>query len=235
MAEMNQNLANWQKEYCKGGIPSSVRNEPSKSLLDFFEFLTHKNQNITNSNIIDIGCGKGRNSIYAASQNLNVTSIDLVNDNIEYLKKYCTENYINNIQAYTMDVTHNWPFPDNNFDYAYDAFCFKHIIESSDRNSYKKELARTLEVGGYLAISLADIEDGYYSQYFVANNNLKNLIIDPGNNIASILYSYDDLVEEFSPIFTLESHKLKTSTSEMHGKIYNRKIHQFIFKNTKAV
>jgi SAM-dependent methyltransferase len=163
---------------------------------------------------------------------MNVTAIDFVPENIEFVHSAIT-NILGKVTVHQMDITEPWPFADNSFGYAYDAFCFKHVIETEKREYYIAEISRVLKPGQYFAISLADIEDGYYGQFLTNDAPLAGWIMDPGNQIPSILYSYESFCALFNSHFTVAQYQLKTSVSEMYGKSYNRRIHQFILQNRK--
>ncbi len=216
----------WEYEYANHGIPSSIRTTPSHSLLKFLDFIKGS---CHGKKLLDIGCGKGRNAFYAAKQGLQVTAIDFIEHNIAHIKNN-SEPYATSIDALCMDITRPWQFDDNYFDYAYDAFCFKHIIELNNRKSYIAELARVLKSEQYFSISLADVSDGYYGQFITQGCSEQNLIIDPQNQIPSILYSYDSFLLLFGDFFNVVSHQLKHSISDMYGKAYHRSIHEFILQ-----
>lgn len=219
----------WNSEYINQGIPSSIRRAPSHSLINFLDFIS---QPVLDKKLLDIGCGKGRNAVYAAKQGLQVTAVDFVEQNIVHIKNN-QESYPGNLDAICIDITNDWPFSDNYFDFAYDAFCFKHIIELPKRKHYVAELARVLKNRQYVAISLADINDGYYGQFLCQGSSEQHLIIDPQNHIPSILYTYDTFQALFDAHFKVVTHHLKQSTSDMYGKSYDWYIHEFIVQNKK--
>ena len=69
---------------------------------------------------------------------------------------------------------------------------------------------------------LATRDDGYYRQFAVPGQyGVGSIIIDEGNNIASRLYSRDEIEGLFQGFDVLEF-KEKRSTNEMHGKLYDR-------------
>jgi SAM-dependent methyltransferase len=222
VADVLSPLSKWQAEYRIGGIPSSIAKEPSQALLDFLAFLRTRHFPSSGSHLIDLGCGRGRNSIYAALQGFHVTSVDLVQENFGFGTP--------NIHALTMDVGKHWPLADQSFDAALDVFCFKHLVTEFTRQTYVHEVARTLKPGGYFSLSLAGVDDGYYRQFLDPQSRMKHHITDPGNHIESLLYTLEDLIALFRQDFELAQYQMRRSLSAMHGQEYSRQLHHCIFQ-----
>lgn len=217
----------WSAEYEKKGIPSSVRSEPSGSLRTLLSYLDqHK---VEPGTAIDIGCGTGRNSIDLAKHGYSVISFDFAKPVIEAFSEALKDGeFAKSIQPVCQDVTKLWPVTTDSVDVAIDTFCFKHQIPLEHREFYRGELDRTLKAGGHFLLTLAGLNDGYY-KLFPAPHLGDNAIVDPANGIPSVLYSKDDILEFFGG-FKLVDYKLKAKPSEMHGTVYPRETHLFIFE-----
>jgi ubiquinone/menaquinone biosynthesis C-methylase UbiE len=218
---MNQFMELWAKEFEKKGIPSSFRQTPSNSVLWFEEYL--KSQHMQPGKLLDIGAGKGRNAIHLAKNRFQVSCIDLLQENVSYISEQ-------NIDAKVHDISEKFPFPDSEFDYVIDVFCFKHLTEHAPIQNYLAELKRVIKKGGVYHLSLASIDDSYYGP--LLNNSprpLDRMIVDPVTQIPSILY-HQKHIEMLFKGFTLLEFYEKKNMSPMHGKLYARSILSFIFE-----
>jgi SAM-dependent methyltransferase len=217
----------WHTEYARKGIPSSFRDEPSGSVVAFVTYL-HTN-GLTNGTALDIGCGTGRNSVFLASLGFRVVAFDFEESIItEFRRQLSASNLSSVLRAECHDVSQTWPVEDESVDVAIDTFCFKHQIPLEHRLTYRSELQRTLKPGGYFLLTLAGDDDGYYSR-FLASETDEKVIVDPANEIPSMLYSYEDICSFFSP-FGVASYEKKEKPSLMHGKPYDRTTHVFVLQ-----
>lgn len=223
----------WKTEYEQQGIPSSIRADPSGSLISCLNFL--KTTSGSMSKALDVGCGTGRNSLFLAQQGFDVTSLDFVSEQIEKLSLSAKELSVeNSINALCHDVGKPWPVQDNFYDLAIDTFCFKHQISVKSIQNYLAEIVRCLKKDGYYLLTLADRSDGYYRQFAVPEHSGHRMVIlDPGNNILSVLYRFDEVISLFSPWFKLKYYEQKEKNGEMYGISYMRSTHLFVFQ--KAV
>lgn len=215
---MSDKSKNWSKEYQAAGIPSSFREEPSGSILDFWQFL--QAQNIQQGRCLDLGCGKGRNSFFFAEKGFEVHAIDFVPELVESI------NQSQKVQAKCQSITDDLPYPNNHFDFIFDIFCYKHQTEN--QKNYQKEVARTLKDKGYYFISFAEPDDGFYGSLEAEKENPK-LVIDPITNVPSYLFNKEEIEKEFSANFKLIHYKNKKKEGPMHGKTYLRSTSNAIF------
>jgi SAM-dependent methyltransferase len=219
----------WMIEYNKQGIPSSFREEPSGSVLELYSFLS--NYDIQHGQALDLGFGTGRNSIFLAEKGFEVHSIDFVAEMAERFKQV-TQNIgmSEKIHVHCQSVTEKFPFQASIFDIAIDTFCYKHQVFDDKKQVYRRELARVMKPGSLFLLTLAGIDDGYYGPLLSKSPNPEQrIIVDPANNIASILYSKEDIQAEFSEAFQLVHYVHKQKDGMMHGKSYLRSTHLFIF------
>ncbi|MER2519753.1 MAG: class I SAM-dependent methyltransferase [Bdellovibrionales bacterium] len=218
-------VAKWNLEYEQGGIPSSARSSPSGAVNWAVNVM--QRHNLPMRTALDIGCGKGRNSLFLARQGVEVTAIDFVPDAIRALEESAKkEGLSGKIRPILYDVTEPWPIQAASMDLVIDAFCFKHITPFPAREHYKRELLRVLRARGRYLISFASVGDGYYGQYVVEKRQIdgeeEHLVIDPGNGIESILFTRKHALNFFEPELCLHLELHDAKPSEMHGDSYPR-------------
>jgi SAM-dependent methyltransferase len=230
---ITKSSAAWVQEYKKQGIPSSFRNSPSRPVTIFISWL--EKERCKGKNAADLGCGRGRNSLYLASRGFSVTAIDLLQENIDVVNEQAKLMQLP-VRAFAQDVSEKWPIDSGFLDVAIDVFCYKHITDKQAQKDYRKELWRSLKTGGYYFISLASVNDGFYGP-LLTNSPCpeEKLIIDPYSNISSYLYSIEDLTEEFSDGFSIVRVEEQTSSGPMHGKEYKRKVLNIILKKKENI
>jgi SAM-dependent methyltransferase len=223
----------WSKEYEMGGIPSSTRTSPSGAMKWAFEELKHLQTPLRTA--ADIGCGKGRNSIYLARQGLHVTAMDFTPNAIRQLQETAAEQGLSDqIRPIVQDITDPWPVAEGSMDLVIDAFCFKHITGHAARVSYKEQLLRALRSRGHYMISFASIGDGYYGRYVVKHDVVdgeeEHLCIDPANGIESVLYTKKGILRFFAPELDLFEELHHNKPSVMHGKEYERSVYALLLR-----
>ena len=123
-----------------------------------------------NKNLIELGCGNGRDSIFFSENNINVFAIDQVLSEIEFLE----ENFKTDTIHFICDDFTNLKESDNelinstDFDYVYSRFTFHSINE-------KKE-DRTLD---WIEDTLKD--EGIF---FLEARSLKDPMFESGENLS---------------------------------------------------
>lgn len=232
MANLHQQ-DKWRLEYAQGGIPSSVRATPSGAVTWAVEAM--RNHGLPVRTALDLGCGKGRNSLFLARQGVDVTAIDFVPDAVAALEQSAkSEGMSGRIRPILYDLTESWPVANASMDLVVDAFCFKHITPYPAREHYKRELLRVLRSRGHYLISFASVGDGYYGRYVVEKREIdgeeEHLVADPGNGIESILFTRKRVLNFFEPELCLHMELRNTKPSDMHGETYPRDTYALLLK-----
>jgi len=222
----------WNAEYERGGIPSSVRTAPSGAVVWALGELRQQPHAIRTA--VDIGCGKGRNSLYLARESIHVTAMDFTPAAIAHLEKTAkAEGLAEKIRALTVDVTEPWPLAPDSADFAVDAFCFKHITPSEARDGYKQSLLQVLRRHGHYLISFASVGDGYYGHYMKKRiDEHEEIVVDPVNGIESALFSRERVVRFFAPELDLFKEIHHNTPSAMHGEVYDRSTYALLFRRS---
>lgn len=230
MTDNRHLIDKWTAEYTRGGIPSSVRETPSGSVKWAMGELKRLGYPLRTA--LDIGCGKGRNSLFMAEQGVHVTALDFTPSAIEHLQTAASERHlVPLIRAVVHDVTEGWPVAPNSMDLVVDAFCFKHITPHAARMTYRANLLRALRGRGHYLVSFASIGDGYYGQYVVEKRDSEEfLAVDPVIGVESVLYSRDAVLRFFSPELVAFAELQNDKPSVMHGKEYRRKTYALLLQ-----
>lgn len=222
----------WKSEFSRGGIPSSIRARPSIAVERLAKFLTlEKLPELTG---VDLGSGTGRNALYLGELKCDMTALDFVPEMVDEINRKAEEFGLSStVHGKVVDLTGKWSLPNARYDFFIDTYCFKHIIELAARLNYKSELLKYSSEGTIFLLTLASTEDGYYKQHGVRTEGGLQVILDPGNNIESILYTPQQVLEFFNPEFQVVEMQENCQVNSMHGKEYERKGFEFIFRRAK--
>jgi len=118
----------------------------------FIDKLVNKLNPTSNSNMLDIGCGKGRHAIQLANLGFDVTGIDLSKASIEEALKQEKDN----LHFYQHDMREI--FWINYFDYAFNLFTsFGYFNTKRENNNAVQSIAQSLKNGGKLVVDYLNV------------------------------------------------------------------------------
>lgn len=100
---------------------------------------------------LDLGCGEGRHTILLARKGYDVTAFDLEPLALEKAKAALRRSGLT-ARYRAGDALHSG-FPDGGFDLVLDYGCFHHVV-TRDWPRYRREIARILQAGGHLILSV---------------------------------------------------------------------------------
>ena len=131
---------------------------PAKKALDIF-------QENKLSNVIELGAGLGRDSIYLGKNSINLTALDYSENGLKILdQKIKNENLSSSISTLKFDIRDNLPFENNSIDACYShmlycmAFTFDELIKLNN------EIKRVLKPGGVNIYTARNTDDGDYKK-----------------------------------------------------------------------
>jgi len=134
-------------------------------------------------NIVELGAGLGRDTIFFAKNLIGVTALDYSFSAIKNINQRAKKNNVSNlVSAKVFDIRKKLPFKDNSV-----SLCFSHMLycmalSSLDIKNLNKEIFRILKPGGINIYTVRHIGDGDY----------KN-----GNHIGEDLYENDGFIVHF--------------------------------------
>lgn len=111
---------------------------------------------IKGKEIIELGSGNGRDSVYFEKQGLRVTGVDQCEEEIAYLNnKYASNNLIFKADDFTRMKN------GKEYDYVYSRFTL-HAVDENAENRVLKWTHDSLKQGGYLFLELRSVNDELY-------------------------------------------------------------------------
>jgi len=178
-----------------------------KSIKDFYDFLNSKN---VNGNLLDLGCGNGRNSIYFSKNGFESFGIDFALSAVKVCKESAKKEN-SNAKFVSGDVL-KYPFEKNYFDVVVDAGCLHHIRKKHWKK-YKNNLLNTIKEGGYFY--LHGISDCAENKELPNHPNKRKWTINKKKHYAGF-FSEEDIQKKFGKNFEIiETYQFKSARSPL--------------------
>jgi SAM-dependent methyltransferase len=157
---MDQQKA-WNNEYRHSqGVPTSTRTTPSFAVKRLVSYIDEYDQEV-GKQVIDLGCGIGRNAFYLAELGYTVTAVDFAESAIKKLNQARpTHEHADHIITKQVNLTGKLPFPDSSFDIAMDIVTTM-TLTPEELPSFEIELRRIVRPGGLFLSYVLASDDGY--------------------------------------------------------------------------
>lgn len=147
-------------------------NEPDKELIKDF---TDLEEQLPSGRILDLGCGQGRHTLYAAKQGYDAYGIDYIQKPLDEAQEEAEKENLTNTHFLYMDVL-KLRFPKNYFDIIIDWSVLDHM-QPKDWDTYSANIRSVLKIGGFLLLC----------EFSAADKRIKN----KSNNFSLDRGSYD--------------------------------------------
>ena len=115
------------------------------------------------ANIIEIGAGTGRYSIALAKEGYDVTAIELVKSNLEFLRQ--NSEGLENITSYQGDALDLSSFQDNTFDLTLVFGPLYHLYDKSDQQKALDEAIRVTKNSGTVMVAFLSVHAILFDNY----------------------------------------------------------------------
>jgi SAM-dependent methyltransferase len=210
----------WEKEHDTAeSLPSLALAEPSEGVVAFVEWLGK--HGVRRGKIVDIGCGKGRNTVYLARQGFEVHGIDYIKSAIDKTDERARENnVVPMVRLHQAEIDAPWPFPERFFDAAVDNLSSVDIETQAGRDVYKKELLRTLKPGGYAFVAVVAAHDVVETELLkISPGPERNSTIWPSGKFEKV-YDEAELREFYKDFEILELREVKKPGARKLGKVF---------------
>ena len=117
--------------------------------------------------VLEIGAGTGRYSIALAGEGMDVTAVELVEDNLAILRE--KSRGLENLHAYRGDATDLSVFPEDAFDMTLVLGPMYHLYEKEEADRAIDEAVRVTKPGGVLLFAFLSVYAIMYANYLSGN------------------------------------------------------------------
>jgi len=226
----------WENEY-RNPLLVTKNDAPQQDVLRFFKWLKKtKKFRLFEKQVLDLGCGTGRNSNYVANLGNNVVGIDISDTALKIAHDRASKIFDQaitfsangwtgneNISYLKQNIGSSYPFDDKSFDMILD-ITSSNSLNEAERATYLAEMSRVLKDDGYIFVR-ALCKDG--------DKNAKNLIkISPGHeydtyimkdiHLVERVFSETDLRSLYGQYFDILSLEKKSGYAQFKGQSYKR-------------
>lgn len=205
----------WEEEHRKPFVfPAVDDRDASGGVKKFFQFIE---KNMPSAGI-EMGCGKGRNSIWLAEHGIKMTAFDFSQTAVEEAKKRAKEN---NVEFYVHDAVKKWPFESDYFDFGIDCFASTDIESKEARAFSRDEFKRVLKKGGLLLVYTLSTDDEFHKEMMEKHPaSEKNSFTYPSTGKFEKLFDRQELLEFYKDFKLVEEQRIEKD-AEFFGKKYN--------------
>ena len=155
--KLDQQSQHWEKNF--SNKPEMFGLEPSISAKKALNFFKEKKIN----NIIELGAGLGRDSIFFAKNNIKIQALDYSSSGIKIINhKIKKDNLSNYISTKLFDVREKLPFQDNSVDACYSHMLYCMALTIDDLQKLNNEIHRILKPNGLNIYTVRHTNDGDY-------------------------------------------------------------------------
>jgi SAM-dependent methyltransferase len=170
----------WHEEHTsQGTLPTMANIEPASGVVQFTDYLKTQGASLPGK-AVDIGSGKGRNSVHLAKIGFEVWGLEYIEPAIAAAQQLAERNKVaDKIHFELTEVDSAWPIEDNFFDVAVDSFSSIDIETKEGREICRDEMHRTLKPGSYALVTVCSADDEWEKE-LIANH--------PGPELNSTLW-----------------------------------------------
>ncbi|MGO9646508.1 MAG: class I SAM-dependent methyltransferase [Terriglobales bacterium] len=218
--------AAWEQEYnVFRAIPSSLREQPAKALVLFADLL-----NLKGKRVLDAGCGNGRNTVYLAKRDCDVTAVDFAEAALAETRRRANDAGIKDlVSVERVDLSAAVPYDTGSFDFVLDAYTFCHFLDDVLATAFWTEMRRVVRPGGCLLSVAFSTDDSYYAQF--RSSDAGRIVFDPSNRISKRLYQESEIKEFFSHLFQIEYFARFEFEDMVHGASFKRVVFASVLRS----
>ena len=213
----------WENEY-HNPLLLTKDAKPQKDVLRFFKFLRKEQKiDLAELNVLDLGCGTGRNANYLAELDNNVVGYDISPTAIRIARQRAHELElkvdfeIKNIGEECNDLQ------SESIDLVLDILSSNSLNEK-ERNIYLSEVNRILKKGGYFFVKILCKEGDTNAKNLLKKfpGKEKDTYINQDMNLTERVFGREDFVQVYEKYFKILQLQKKTNYARFKGQVYKR-------------
>jgi len=221
----------WEEEHKNPIVLLQMdQRDASSGVTKFFPWLTARSSS-KNFSGVEMGCGKGRNSIWLAQQGVGMTAFDFSEHAITEASQRAQECGAE-VDFVVHDATKQWPFESDYFDFAIDCFASTDI-ESPDGMAFaRNEFRRVLKSKGFLLVYTLSTDDEFHREMlekYPAHE--KNSFTHPITGKFEKVFDRQELLNFYKDFGWVEEQRVE-KIAEFFGKKYHCKHFWLVLQKT---
>jgi SAM-dependent methyltransferase len=210
----------WHDEHTnEATLPAMAHVKPSSGVVQFTDYL--KAQDISVSGrAVDIGMGKGRNSVHLAQLGFEVWGLEYIALAVAAARQLAEKNDVaNKIHFELAEIDTDWQIDNDFFDIAVDSFSSIDIETKDGREKCRDEMYRTLKPGGYALVTVCSADDEWEKELIANHPGLEpNSTLWPQNGKFQKDYDETELREFYKMFDIVELHTINKSIFKLGRK-----------------
>jgi SAM-dependent methyltransferase len=221
----------WEQEYKKSKL-LTLDNRPQGDVVRFVKFLKKELRksitkgdmvHLSDSCVLDLGSGTGRNAYYFASQGATVIGIEISTTAVNLARERAQTAGVR-ITYHERDMSLPFPVDNASMDVVLDVTSSNSLDEAA-RIKYLREVRRVLKPGGFLFLKTLCKDGDDNAKYLLKHSPGKEydtyFMKDLG--LYERVFSREDLVKLYTDAgLSLVSIEKKTSYPKVDGRVYKR-------------
>lgn len=215
----------WDREYSRfRAIPSTIRRAASRALTQYSDLIDLKPGQV----VLDLGCGNGRNAIFAAEHGCDVYAIDFSSVAAsECQERARVAGVSDRVHVYNQSFFDPLPVQESSCNLILDLYISCHFMSIATREKYVLMMKRHLKPTGKVVSALLSNEDEYYRKLPRLSDGK---VVDPANDIAKKLFDEAEVPHAYQG---LEVRHLEVIEFEdvVLGQRYRRSVFAALFAN----
>jgi len=151
---MNEFIDYWDNLYLKKSYFGTGPTKLAKLAEQFF-------QRVKKHNILEIGCGQGRDAIFFSQLGHNVKAFDISSNAVEFVNATKSALNLTNLDVIVHDVQKPFPFGTELFDFVYSNLALQ-FFELQNLKKILKNISKSMQNNSFFLLSTKKEGDKYY-------------------------------------------------------------------------